>query len=186
VEREGERVMAGRKILGYASVGAVRQHDASLPVFACSTCGNEIAFPTSKRTGRKYAVNVRRNYRDARFYMGHDIHKCAEVMAQRERDAKSERWTAWVTAQTALVVERYRATIAGLPKGDALDAATAATWADVDALRSLDVTKVTAGDEDGFPVGIALSPEHRRFVRDRALAEFDERRRAAATGGAVG
>jgi DNA-directed RNA polymerase subunit RPC12/RpoP len=74
---------AQRKLLGYASQGAVRQHGGQLPVYACTTCGNELCFPTSKRTGRKYAVNVRRSYHDARYYMGNDVHDCKRVMADR-------------------------------------------------------------------------------------------------------
>lgn len=59
---------------GYASTGAVRQHAGSLPVYICNTCGREVVWVESKRTGKPYLVTVTRGYLDQRFYMGHNVH----------------------------------------------------------------------------------------------------------------
>ena len=60
----------------YASTGAVRQHSGSLPIYVCNGCLGDVVWCESKRTGRKYLVNVSRNYNGARFYVGSNLHKC--------------------------------------------------------------------------------------------------------------
>jgi hypothetical protein len=61
--------------LVYASSGAVKQ-DGPLLICICKTCGDEIVFATSRKTNKKYPVNIRRGHLDQRFYMKNDIHKC--------------------------------------------------------------------------------------------------------------
>lgn len=64
----------------YASSGAVRQHDGKLKIYQCNECHGQVVWVTSKKTGKFYLVNVRHGAESgARFYMGHDIHKCSEV-----------------------------------------------------------------------------------------------------------
>jgi hypothetical protein len=67
----------------WANTGAVGQHDGSLKIMVCNTCGDQVVWATSKKTGRYYLVNIRSSYHGGRFYMGHDVHKCDEVMARR-------------------------------------------------------------------------------------------------------
>ena len=95
----------------YASGGAQSQ-DGMLPIRNCKTCGNEIVFAKSLRTGKFYAVNISRGYHGQRFYVKANAHKCAEVMAQREADtAAYERGEAAIAlvsayqARLAVVVE---------------------------------------------------------------------------------
>jgi len=71
----------------YASQGGVRQHGGSLPIRHCSTCGDEIVFPTSTRTGRRYPVSVSRGYKGQRFYIGANVHRC-------ERPCQESAWQA--------------------------------------------------------------------------------------------
>jgi len=59
----------------YATGGAVRQ-DGPLAISLCKTCGREIVFATSKRTGKKYPVCVQYGRRNQPIYAKHDIHKC--------------------------------------------------------------------------------------------------------------
>lgn len=75
----------------YATGGAVNQ-DGDLPIYDCTTCGNEVVWATSNRTGRRYLVNVSRGEQGRRFYMKHNVHDCARIMADREaaRDAADD------------------------------------------------------------------------------------------------
>ncbi len=72
---------------GYAGEGGVRQHGGSLPVYVCNTCGSEVVWAESKRTGRKYLVNVSYGQKGQRFYMGHNVHPSDCTLADREREA---------------------------------------------------------------------------------------------------
>lgn len=67
----------------YASGGAVTQ-DGHLAIYECTTCGNEVVWATSKKTGRKYLVNVRKGMSGTRYYVKANFHKCEEIMASRE------------------------------------------------------------------------------------------------------
>jgi hypothetical protein len=77
------------EILGHASQGGVRQNGGTLPIYECRRCaeagypGEQIVWPTSKRTSKRYPVDVSRGYHGQRFYMGHNVHKCDEVQARR-------------------------------------------------------------------------------------------------------
>ncbi|KKL54633.1 hypothetical protein LCGC14_2263450 [marine sediment metagenome] len=62
----------------FAGTGAVNQHGGSLQIMWCNACHEQVAWCTSQRTGRFYLVNIRHKYNGARYYMGHDIHKCAK------------------------------------------------------------------------------------------------------------
>lgn len=64
----------------FAGTGAAHQHEGSLPVYRCNACGDEVVWCQSRRTERRYLVNVSTNYKGARFYMGHNLHPkdCAE------------------------------------------------------------------------------------------------------------
>ena len=41
----------------YADGGSVRQ-EGPLPLYECTTCGREVVWATSTKTGRKYLVNT--------------------------------------------------------------------------------------------------------------------------------
>lgn len=60
----------------YIDGGAVAQ-DGKLPAYLCNTCGADVVWATSNRTGRKYLANVYRNRNGARFYVKHQPHNCA-------------------------------------------------------------------------------------------------------------
>lgn len=61
--------------LGFAGEGAVHQ-DGRLPIRECRYCGLLIVWATSKRTAKRYPVNVRRGHLNQCFYMKHDVHRC--------------------------------------------------------------------------------------------------------------
>lgn len=93
----------------YASQGAVNQNGGSLPVSTCKRCGNEVVWVTSKRTGKRYLVNVSIGYRDQRFYMGHNIHRCDEILAAREQAAAEEQRRGDLLAEVAEQQRAYKA-----------------------------------------------------------------------------
>lgn len=66
---------------GFAGEGAQRQ-DGSLPIYICNTCGKEVVWAESRRTGRKYLVSVQRGYKGQRFYAKSAPHPrdCGERM----------------------------------------------------------------------------------------------------------
>lgn len=66
----------------FASEGAVKQ-DGSLKIYTCNTCGREVVWAKSSRTGRFYLVNVSHGRSGARFYIKKDAHDCAKVQAER-------------------------------------------------------------------------------------------------------
>ncbi len=70
---------------GYATVGAVRQNGGSLPTYFCNRDNTEVVWATSARTGRKYLANVSYGYKNQRYYVGANVHKCDEVLARREQ-----------------------------------------------------------------------------------------------------
>lgn len=74
---------------GYASPGAVNQHGGDLPVYVCNTCQRDVAWAESRRTGRKYLVNVSRGYLDQRFYRGNDTHDCDYFLNQDRASAEA-------------------------------------------------------------------------------------------------
>lgn len=59
----------------WISGGAVSQ-DGKLPLYICNTCGHEVVWATSRKTGRKYLVNVYKGQSGARFYVKHRPHNC--------------------------------------------------------------------------------------------------------------
>ena len=68
---------------GFASVGAVRQSGGSLPIYICNTCGREVVWCESKRTGRKYLANVRSGHLGQRYYIAANVHgDCAGLVEQ--------------------------------------------------------------------------------------------------------
>lgn len=78
----------------YASVGAVHQTGGSLPIYVCNTCGRDVVWAESHKTGRKYLANVHHGYMGARFYIAASLHgpTCDAEMARREqalRDAET-------------------------------------------------------------------------------------------------
>lgn len=74
-----------RRTEEWATTGAVNQHGGSLRVYICNSCGDEVVWVESKRTGRHYLCNVRRGYHSQRFYIGSDIHPrdCREQQQAR-------------------------------------------------------------------------------------------------------
>lgn len=69
--------------------GAQRQ-DGSLKLYRCTTCGAEVVWATSTRTGRPYLVNVSRGYHDQRFYAKRNAHRCEDVQAMHAEFAAAE------------------------------------------------------------------------------------------------
>jgi len=75
----------------YASTGAVRQHGGSLPIYVCNTCGREVVWATSTRTGRKYLANVAHGYLDQRYYVAASVHgTTCETEMRRRAEALAE------------------------------------------------------------------------------------------------
>jgi hypothetical protein len=80
---------------GYASPGAVSQHGGSLPIRICNSCGKEVVWVESARTGRPYLVTVLYGYNDQRYYRGDHVHPrdCGEQKAQRIAElAAADEW----------------------------------------------------------------------------------------------
>lgn len=79
----------------YADGGAVNQ-DGNLPIYDCTTCGHEVVWATSARTGRKYLVNVSHGAQGSRFYMKHNVHPrdCAE-----HKTTAADDFAAWEARQ---------------------------------------------------------------------------------------
>ena len=65
----------------FVGQGAVAQNGGSLPLYRCNTCLAEVVWATSKRTGRKYLANVSRGHLDQRYYIGANVHRCADRLA---------------------------------------------------------------------------------------------------------
>lgn len=59
--------------------GAIAQDD-KLQLYVCNTCGGEVVWATSKRTGRKYLVDVCRG-EVSRYYRKDLVHDCAKRRA---------------------------------------------------------------------------------------------------------
>lgn len=74
------------KEIRYAHGGAVQQ-DGPLAICLCKTCGREIVFATSKRTGKKYPVCVSYGRRNQAMYVKCDIHKCDAPNGRLMREA---------------------------------------------------------------------------------------------------
>jgi hypothetical protein len=72
----------------YAGTGAVRQHDGTLPIYICNTCGREVVWATSAKTGRKYLANIARGHLDQRFYIAASLHDCGPELRRREEAAR--------------------------------------------------------------------------------------------------
>lgn len=72
----------------YAGTGAVRQHDGKLPIYICNTCGREVVWATSSKTGRKYLANISRGHLDQRFYIAASLHDCGPELRRREQAAR--------------------------------------------------------------------------------------------------
>ena len=72
----------------YVGEGAVRQ-DGSLKLMRCQ-CGQDVVWATSKRTQRKYRVNVSRGASGARFYAKRNVHKCDEYRAYMAQFAEAD------------------------------------------------------------------------------------------------
>lgn len=78
----------------YASTGAVRQHGGSLPIYVCNTCGREVVWATSSKTGRKYLANVSHGYLGQRFYVAASVHgtTCETEMRRRAEGLAEAEW----------------------------------------------------------------------------------------------
>lgn len=75
----------------YASPGAqAHQRGGLLAITRCRSCGAEIVFATSKRTGKRYPVSVSHGYKGQRFYMGHNVHRCSEPQPEVYRPTAAE------------------------------------------------------------------------------------------------
>jgi hypothetical protein len=68
-----------------ATPGAVRnQTGGTLPVYVCNACDTHVVWATSARTGRRYLCDVSYGYHGQAFYIGRNVHRCDNVLAQRE------------------------------------------------------------------------------------------------------
>jgi hypothetical protein len=100
-----------RRGTGYATTGAVRQTSGDLPVYICNACSAEVVWATSKRTGRKYLVNVSHGFHGQRFYVGADVHTCQpeptddEKADQVWRDMTGAERNAWMRSH--LMAEKF-------------------------------------------------------------------------------
>ena len=109
-----------RNIRGtYCGEGAVRQ-DGDLPIYDCLTCGAEVVWATSRKTGRKYLVNVSVGESGRRFYMKQNVHRCAdklaldaEYQASIDRDRASQTIADYEDTYEWLVAEYPRAKVLG-------------------------------------------------------------------------
>lgn len=81
----------------YASPGAVNQKGGLLPIRRCQTCGDDIVFCKSARTGKSYPVSVSRGYVGQRFYIGANVHRCEATLARRAENEAHE--TAMIEAK---------------------------------------------------------------------------------------
>lgn len=91
--------------------GAVAQ-DGNLKLYRCTTCGDEVVWATSSRTGRHYLVNVSRGYNDQRFYVKRNAHDCEARVAERDAAIAADRYDDEVHAWTDRMAEaqaRFRA-----------------------------------------------------------------------------
>ena len=84
----------------YAGEGAVNQ-GGPLPIRQCNTCGRDIVFAKSNRTGKFYAVTVHTGYKGQPFYVKANAHfsDCKYLMSER----------ALATAQETLKAARLSA-----------------------------------------------------------------------------
>lgn len=87
--------------LRYAGVGAVSQHEGSVPVHLCNTCGDEVVWVRSERTGRNYLANVSRGHHRQRYYIGANVHDCADAVARRLGYSSAERARVAIAEQLA-------------------------------------------------------------------------------------
>lgn len=88
----------------YVGEGAVNQ-DGNLKLYRCTTCGDEVVWAKSSRTGRRYLVNVSRGYNDQRFYMKRNAHDCEARVAELDAAAAAARYDADVHAWTDRMAE---------------------------------------------------------------------------------
>ena len=58
--------------------GGLNNQDGALEVVFCSRCGAHVVWATSKRTGKKYRVDVRISERGNRYYVKSDFHQCKD------------------------------------------------------------------------------------------------------------
>jgi hypothetical protein len=108
--REKDR-STGRLDFVYAGQGAVRQTAGTLKVYVCNACGTEVVWAESKRTGRRYLVNVSKGYLGQRYYVGANVHKCEEILARRaaEESARIEdarKARQWIVGRVRLPDDR--------------------------------------------------------------------------------
>lgn len=100
----------------FASPGAVNQKGGTLPVYECNTCGSEVVWVHSAKTGRPYLVNVRRGNVDNRYYVGSEIHPrdCGVQVAENvkatrlaEIDRRSAEWgtAIWRAFQAGILTD---------------------------------------------------------------------------------
>jgi hypothetical protein len=85
----------------FASDGGVSQ-EGMLPIRRCKFCDAEIVWATSKRTGKRYPVQVQHGHLSQRFYAKHIVHKCPtaeEIEAQAVLGRKAE--------NTRAMIERF-------------------------------------------------------------------------------
>jgi len=69
---------------GSVSEGVQRQ-DGTLPLYLCNTCGRRVVWATSRRTGRKYLVNVSTGAGGSDFYAKADLHDCTGFCGRKGR-----------------------------------------------------------------------------------------------------
>lgn len=116
---------------GFASTGAVRQNGGSLPIYICNTCGGEVVWCESKRTGRKYLANVRHGHLGQRYYIAANVHgDCADLIEREaayaaRNDANQAALTAFLADLRALRAQVTAGTLTEAEYATAAEARTA-------------------------------------------------------------
>jgi hypothetical protein len=71
----------------FVGPGGVRQHGGTLALYRCNTCGDDVVWAESRRTGQKYLANVSGNSATgSRYYIAASLHDCGKRQDEyRER-----------------------------------------------------------------------------------------------------
>lgn len=75
-----------RKPNEFAGPGANAQ-EGTLPLYRCNTCGADVVWATSARTGRKYLADVKTGQAGQRYYVKASAHECDNPARREAREA---------------------------------------------------------------------------------------------------
>lgn len=74
---------SGRRL--YVGTGCVNQREGSRPLCTCNTCGSEVVWVKSARTGRHYLANVYSGV-TTRYYIAARLHDCQPILDRNQAD----------------------------------------------------------------------------------------------------